>query len=183
MSVVDPGAVLADVGHLEEVGVQAALVDAAPEGHLVHVGRAGRHHHAGEPLLLDGLLDGRLAGLGTRVDEVLGVDHVLEAESPLGDARAVDRAGDVGAAMADEDAYPHGARLRGLGLRVGPPPAPGPRRRGLAALRLGLGRLLGRLLLPPCAPLRRGGGSLGDGPFHKRPGVDHVLLQHALIGS
>ena len=178
---VDPGAVLADVGHLEQVGVEAALVHAAPEGDLVHVGRAGRHHDAVELLLLDGLLDGRLAGLGTGVHDVLGVDHVLEAESLLGHAGHVDRGRDVGAAVADEDAYPHGVASASVAFgprrrRPRPSRPPGPPCR-LARLGRRLGRLFGRLALLFGAE----GGSVGDGPLHKRPGVDHVLLQHHVV--
>ena len=72
-----PRAMLADVGHLEQVGVEAALVHAAPEGDLVHVGRARRHDDTVQLLVRDSLLDGGLTRLGTRVQNVLGVDHVL----------------------------------------------------------------------------------------------------------
>ena len=41
-----PGAVLADVGHLAEVGVQAGVGAGAAEGLLVQVRRAGGHDHA-----------------------------------------------------------------------------------------------------------------------------------------
>ena len=58
---VHPGAVLAQVGHLAQVGVEPGLGHGAAEGRLVHARRAGRHHHAGELVLLDGLLDHVLA--------------------------------------------------------------------------------------------------------------------------
>ncbi len=104
---VDPGAVLADVGHLEEVGVEAPLVHAAPEGHLVHVRRACRHDHAVELLVFDGLLDGRLAGLRARVHDVFRVDDIFELKRLLGDGLHVDGGRDVAAAVADKDSYPH----------------------------------------------------------------------------
>ena len=52
---VDPGAMLADVGHLAHVLVEAGLVGGAAEGLLVHVRRAGGDDDAGEVVLLDGL--------------------------------------------------------------------------------------------------------------------------------
>ena len=61
LSVRSPGDVLADVGHLEEVGVEAGVRAGAAEGLLVQVRRAGRHDHAVELLLLDVLLDQLLA--------------------------------------------------------------------------------------------------------------------------
>ena len=50
---VHPGAVLADVGHVEEVLVDAGLAERVPEQRLVRSRRAGRDDHAVEPLLPD----------------------------------------------------------------------------------------------------------------------------------
>ena len=52
----DPGDMLPDVGHLEEVPVEAGLLDGPPEGKLVHPGRAGCHNDPVKFLPLDGLL-------------------------------------------------------------------------------------------------------------------------------
>ena len=57
----DPRDVLADVGHLQQVGVQAGVLAGAAEGLFVQVRRAGRHDHAGQPFLLDVILDQLLA--------------------------------------------------------------------------------------------------------------------------
>ncbi len=43
---VDPGALVADVGHLEEVRVQAGLAERVAEERLVRPRRAGGHDHA-----------------------------------------------------------------------------------------------------------------------------------------
>ena len=98
---------LADVRHFEHVPVQAGALDGAAEGGLVHARRAGRNDDAGEAVLVDGLLDGGLAGFGAGVHQVGGVDDFREVESIFGDLGTVDCACDVAAAVADENAYPH----------------------------------------------------------------------------
>ena len=50
---VDPGALFADVGELEQVGIQAARLEGSLEQRLVGARRAGGHDHAVEPLVLD----------------------------------------------------------------------------------------------------------------------------------
>src|SRR5450756_78734 len=100
---VDPAAVLADVGHLAHVLVEAGLVAGAAEGLFVHMWRAGGHDHAGEVVVLDGLLDELLARVGAHVLVVLGDGDARVVLEGLGDSLAVDGTADVLAAVADED--------------------------------------------------------------------------------
>ena len=103
---------LADIDHLHHVGVHAGLADGAPESRLVHPRRAGGDHHPRQPLLLDGVDDGALPRVGTGVLEGLGVQHVAHGERRLGHLVGGHGAGDVGAALADEDADTHGSAPR-----------------------------------------------------------------------
>ncbi len=87
-------------------GLSPACDDRAAEGLLVHVRRAGGDDDPGEPLVDDGALDERLAGVGAHVLVVLGVGDARVVGERPGHGGAVDRAGDVLAAVADEDADP-----------------------------------------------------------------------------
>jgi len=101
----DPGAVLADVGHLAQEGVQAGGFDRFSESLLVHTGRTCRHDDMRELLLLDGLLEQVLAGVGTHVLVVGGEGHAGKLADFLCNPFDIDGPGDVLAAMADEYAY------------------------------------------------------------------------------
>ena len=147
----------------------------------MHVRRAGGDDHPVELLVLDGLLDGGLARLGARVHEVLGVDDVLEGEGPLGQFGHVDGAGDVAAAVADEDAYPHGfassSGRRGAAAPLGAVAAAS-RRRGC------LGRA-GGLLAAFSAALRSSSALMAAASamafLTSGSRIDDVLLQHHVL--
>jgi len=64
---VDPRAMLADIRHLAQVGVQPRLRAGPPERGLVHVRRAGAHDDAVELVLLYGVLDHGLPRVGAHV--------------------------------------------------------------------------------------------------------------------
>ena len=129
--VVHPAALLADVGHLEEVGVDAGLLQRLAEGRLVHPRAAGGDHDPVQPVLLDVLDDHLLAGVGAHV--LVGPRHgdAGQGGGGLHDGVAVDDLGDVGAAVADVD-----ADLADLVHAHPPITRPGPRRAGSAALSL-----------------------------------------------
>ena len=111
-----PRDVLADVRHLEEVGVEARVRAGAAEGLLVEVGRAGRHHDPVELLLLDVLLDHLLAERGAHELVVAGDDDAGEGLArPAGHLRDVHHARDVRAAVADVDADRGAGRCRSSG--------------------------------------------------------------------
>ena len=102
--VVHPTALLADVGHLDEVGVDPRRLQGFAEGRLVHPGAAGGHDHAIQTLRLDVLDDHLLPGVGAHVLVRLGYGHPRLLQRELGHGVAVDHLGDVGAAVADIDA-------------------------------------------------------------------------------
>ena len=56
-----PGIMLADVGHLEHVGIQPRALARAAESLLMHVRRARGHHHPRQPIFPDIVLDQILA--------------------------------------------------------------------------------------------------------------------------
>src|SRR3990172_2661689 len=109
---VDPAVLLPDVSNLQHIGVEAGVAHGLAEGVLVHAWRAGGDNHPVEPVLLDGLADAPLAHLGAHVLALFHQDHlgdVLDRLPYLGD---VDHARDIGAAVAEEDAYTrHGLSL------------------------------------------------------------------------
>src|SRR6185369_4218989 len=64
---VDPGAVFADVGHLDEVGVQTRCLGSLPEGLFVHPGGAGGYDDAVEVVVGDGFFEEVLPRIGAHV--------------------------------------------------------------------------------------------------------------------
>ena len=105
----DPGDVLADVGHFKHVAVETGALHRAAERGLVHARRAGSHHHAVEAVLLDGLDDVFLSGLGTGVHGVFSEDDIGIGQRDLGDGCGIHRRFDVAAAVTDEYADFHDA--------------------------------------------------------------------------
>jgi hypothetical protein len=69
---VDPRALLAYVGHLEEVRVQPRFLECLAEGRLVHPGGARGNDHPVEPLILDVVLDQVLARVRAHVGVLAG---------------------------------------------------------------------------------------------------------------
>src|SRR6185369_2589529 len=102
---VDPGAVLADVGHLAQERIEAGRFDGFADGFLMHARAAGGDDDMGEFLLLDGFLEQVLAGIGTHVFVFDGEGDAGEPAYFPGYALDVDGTGDVLAAVADEYAY------------------------------------------------------------------------------
>ncbi len=105
---VDPGALVADVGHGEQVLIQAALPERLLEEDFVSSGRAGGHHQPVELVLPDHVLDVLLVGVRAGVHAGFGVADVAHSGRALGDLLDVDDRSDVVAAVADEDAHPRG---------------------------------------------------------------------------
>ena len=54
---VDPAGMLADIGHLQQILVEASSLTGFAERRFVHVWGAGCYHHAGQSQLFDILLD------------------------------------------------------------------------------------------------------------------------------
>ncbi len=80
--VMHPSAMLADVGHFDQVGIQARRSHGSPEGLQMHVRRAGGHHHAVQFLGRDLLADHRLARVRAHVLVVLRAAHAGHLGAP-----------------------------------------------------------------------------------------------------
>ncbi len=138
--VVHPAALLADVGHLDEVRVEARRLRGAAERRLVHAGAAGGDHDALELVVGDVLGDHLLPGVGAHVLVRARHHDAGHGRRGFSDGVAVDHLGDVGAAVADEHARsrlshcayllrPHGAGSRARRRAAPPrPDARGPAR-------------------------------------------------------
>ena len=101
---VHPGVLVPDVGHIEEVGVEARLSDGLLEHGHVGPGAAGSHHHPVELVFLDEIQDLALGVGGTGEQVLVGHRHPRQGGHVFGEGRDVDHAADVNAAVADEDA-------------------------------------------------------------------------------
>ena len=114
---VHPRAVLADVGELEHVRVDARLLERLLEERLVRSRRAGGHDEAVETLGLDHFLDYLLGVLRAGEEHVLDVLDARQLRCVFHDLLDVHGRGDVYAAPADEHAHP--GRLAAEVLLVG----------------------------------------------------------------
>jgi hypothetical protein len=103
---VNPAALLADIGDFALELVDAGPLGGIAESLLVEIGAAAGDDDAVELLLLDRLLDFLLPGIGAHVDVVDGVIDVGVLRQLLGHALDVDGAGNVDAAVADKNACP-----------------------------------------------------------------------------
>ena len=65
---VDPGALVADVGHLQQVGIEPGIAERVAEDRLVRPRRAGGDHHPVQAMLGDLVLDAVLVVVGAGVD-------------------------------------------------------------------------------------------------------------------
>ena len=135
---VDPGAVLADVRHVEEVLVDARFAQRVAEQRLVRPRRAGGDHHAVQALVADGVGD-RLGGVGGAGEQaLLDVNHVAPGSWRTRRRRA---------------RRPRGRCWRRSGRRRRRPSASSSRR----VLLLRVDPLLGQLAAPRLQQLRRTG--------------------------
>ena len=149
-----PRTLVADVGHGEEVLIEARLAQGLLEKRFVGARRARCDHEAIQALLADHVLDVLLAGVRAGIEVGLRVRDAGHFARRFRDRFHVDHGGDVVAAVTDEDAdarflvgdvalprvfvaLDHGAAHRGQLLH---------RARGRArGLRHGLGNVLGLL--------------------------------------
>ena len=109
---VHPAAVLPDVGHFEQVGVQPRLDAGGSEGGLVQPGGAGGHDHPIELVLPDVGLDLLLARIRTGVHRVRGQHHIVQGSGISRNILAIEGPVDVQAAVADVDPYPRAVPCR-----------------------------------------------------------------------
>ena len=100
-----PRDMLADVGHVEEVRVHACVLTSTAERLFVQMGRAGGHHHTGQVLFLDVLLDHRLPERGAHELIVPRDGDIREVRAgPLGNLFDIHHPRDIAAAVAHVNA-------------------------------------------------------------------------------
>ena len=103
---VNPGALVADVRHFEQVLVQSGLPHRFSEHRFVGSWRTGRHDDPVQFVLLDGILDFCLSVLRAGIEVVLDMDDIFQRLCILPDLGHVDDAADIDPAVADEYANP-----------------------------------------------------------------------------
>ena len=99
---VHPAALVPDVGHLEEVLVQARLPEGSPEEGLMGPRGAAGDHYPVEVVFKDLLSYIVLGVLAACVEVLLGVDYTGQCHGVLHDLIDAYDAPDVDAAVADE---------------------------------------------------------------------------------
>jgi hypothetical protein len=104
---VHPGVLVADVGHFEQILVQARLADGLLKQRLVGARRARGHHHAVDLLLLDDLLDVVLVVLRAGEQVVFHMHHVRQGAGVVAHRRHIGHAADIDAAVAHEHTDAH----------------------------------------------------------------------------
>ena len=100
---VHPGALVADVGHLKQVGIETGLGQRVAEQRLVGSRGARGYHHPIQIMFGDLLLDPILSIVGAGIKIVLRIHDVGQRLRIFHDVRDVDHAGDIGPAVADKD--------------------------------------------------------------------------------
>ena len=101
---VHPGALIANVGHLQQIGVETGIAQRIAEDRFVGSRRAGGDDDAIQAILVDPPLDLLLVVVSAGIDAVLGEGHVGEVAGVLDDGIHRDDGGDVAATVADEHA-------------------------------------------------------------------------------
>ena len=101
----NPRALLSDVGNLYHIGIQASLFTGFAEGVFVHSGRTGTHHNTSKTKLTHLLLNQILAGLGAHILIICGEHNAGFLAECLRNRLHVHRCCNVTAAPADKNAY------------------------------------------------------------------------------
>ena len=86
---------LADVCHLDHVGVESGSCGGLAEGRLVHSRRAGAYHHAVKEVILYRVYDEGLTALGTHVLVILCKYNARLAFHSLSNRVNINGRGDV----------------------------------------------------------------------------------------
>ena len=100
---VHPGTLVADIGHLKQVGIESGFGQRIAEQRLVGSRCAGGHYHPIQIVFGDLLLDPILSIVGAGIKIVLRVHNVRQCFRIFHDVRDINHAGDIGAAVADEN--------------------------------------------------------------------------------
>ena len=104
LSRVHPRALIADVDHFQQIGIQADGGTSLPEDGLVGSRGAGGNDDTVQLLLADELDQPILAAAGAGEQIRFGDDHVGQGRRVLRQLLHLEKAGDVDAAVANEDA-------------------------------------------------------------------------------
>ena len=99
-----PGAMLTDVGHLEEVLVNAAFAAGVAEKRLMGSGCACRNHHPVEAFFPDRICYFLGIVRGTGKNAFLRMNHIVQGRGVLDNRRHIHDPSDIRAAMAYENA-------------------------------------------------------------------------------
>ena len=101
-----PGVLVADIGHLEQIPVQAAGLQGLHEHRGMGFRTAGGDDHPIQLVLEDLILDLGLGILAAGEEVVVDKDYARQGCRIFLQAGNIDDAGDIGAAVADKDADP-----------------------------------------------------------------------------
>ena len=103
---VHPGALVANIGHLKEILVEAGAAQHILEDGLVGGGAAGRHHHPVQVVLGDLFHHLGLGILGAAKEVILDIRHIGNIPGVFHDGRDIGHPADIEAAVADKHPDP-----------------------------------------------------------------------------
>ncbi len=107
ISLMDPGVLVADVGHVKEVLVQPGLADSLLKKRFMGSGGTGGHDHPVDPLFLDDILHLFLGILGAGEKIILYMDHMGEGSGIFPDSRNISHPADIDTAVTDKNPHPN----------------------------------------------------------------------------
>ena len=92
-----------DIGHFQQIRIEARVLEHLAKGGFVQAGGAGGHHDPVEVMFRDVFLDALLSGFGAGIGDIAGDHDAVKARGRLGNLQAVHRPSDIQPAMADID--------------------------------------------------------------------------------
>jgi len=102
---VDPGAVLSQIDKFKEILVEPGQLAILLEEGLVGPGRTGGYHNTVQAMFLDLIPDGGETVFRAGIEVSFGMNHVGQCGCVGHYLRNVNGPADIGAAMADKNAY------------------------------------------------------------------------------
>jgi hypothetical protein len=99
----NPGALIPDVGHFEEIAIETCLTNRVLEEGFMGSGRTRGNDDAVQPMFFDLLLHQFLGILRTGVEVILHMDDARQCSGIFGHCRDVHHSPDIDPAMADKD--------------------------------------------------------------------------------
>ena len=92
-----------DVGHFEQTGVKARILEGLLEQGLVGTGGAGGHHYTVQTLNPDFLSDQFLGALGAAIEIGVHEDYIIQSSRIIRHRRHIHHPANIGAAGAYEN--------------------------------------------------------------------------------